>query len=99
MIAACAGIAMERQGVMADRTSAGVFGAVFEILGEDSTKDHKLLARRVFALTTGYDFSPYQMAADESLARLGLDRTAPDADHPDCVCGEYGPGDGATSDE
>ena len=66
---------------MADRTSAGIFGQIFELLAEDPTEDHKALALRVYDMTRGYDFNDYQMNADEALETLGL--VDPDGDEDD----------------
>lgn len=57
---------------MADRTSAALFASIFEMLAENPTDEHKLIARRIWPKTREYDFQPYQMFCDEELAKLGL---------------------------
>lgn len=57
---------------MADRTSARLFGKIFELLAKNPTEEHKAIAKEIFAETGGYDFSNYQMDADEPLIALGL---------------------------
>lgn len=51
---------------MADRTSAEVFGIIFEMLAENPTKENKALAKRIYQLTRNYDFNAYQMDVDEA---------------------------------
>lgn len=70
---------------MADRTSARLFGEVFEILSEHvpAGESRDASARRFWALTQDYDFSPYQMYADDALLALGLARRGVDPDWPD----------------
>ena len=69
--------------MMADRTSAGVFGEIFCILAEDPSDEHKKMARRIFELSRGYDFSPYQMGADAACQKLGLVRRGVDPRYPE----------------
>lgn len=59
---------------MADRTSASIFGTLFEVLAEAPTAEHKALAFKMYRISQGYDFSPYQMGADEACEKLGLRR-------------------------
>jgi len=56
---------------MADRTSAVLFGKIFDILAADQYEE---LARKLWDLKSSYDFSSYQMNCDESLIKLGLAR-------------------------
>jgi hypothetical protein len=67
---------MEEQ-TMADRSSAEIFGEVFDYLAK--TGDVKA-ARHFFKLTQRYDFSLCQMECDKSLVKLGLARKAKDED-------------------
>lgn len=72
---------------MADRTSAEIFGSIFELLAEDPTDHHKNLARKFWRMSDRYDFHPCQMECDEALETLGLARPDPDEDG----CFKYGP--------
>ena len=65
---------------MADRTSAEIYGTIFRALASDKPVNKKALARKFWAESFGYDFSPYQMDCDEELVKLGLAKTV---DHPD----------------
>lgn len=75
---------------MADRTSAGLFGLFFQQLADDLTlasadvvhadrREYILtLARELWPQIWQYDFSEYQMGADEALIQLGLARKTPE---------------------
>lgn len=67
---------------MADRTSAHLFGTIFRLLAKNPTDEHKLIAREIYDLTGDYDFSNYQMDADEELITLGLARMGVDPEYP-----------------
>ena len=68
---------------MADRTSAGLFGQIFEILAQNPTDEHKEIARRIYQLASGYDFSDCQMDADDACLALGIARRGIDPEYPD----------------
>lgn len=69
---------------MADRTSAHIFGTIFHYLaGQPDTKERKELALFLWHSTFEYDFSTYQMGADEALIKLGLAKKDVDPDEPD----------------
>lgn len=68
---------------MADRTSAGLFGKIFELLAKNPTEEHKIIAKEIFAYTRDYDFSNYQMDADDALVTLGLAVKGIDPKYPD----------------
>ena len=68
---------------MADRTSAEVFGRVFQILAKNPTDENKEIAKELFSYTNEYDFSHYQMYADESLIALGLAKLGIDPRYPE----------------
>ena len=57
---------------MADRTSAHLFGTIFRLLAENPTEEHIAIAKEIWPLAWEYDFSTYQMDADEALEKLGL---------------------------
>jgi hypothetical protein len=58
---------------MADRTSASLFGMFFKVLAENPTDENKAIAERLARdYMRDYDFSPYQMYADDALRTLGL---------------------------
>lgn len=80
---------------MSDRTSASLFAEMFTIVAEyvpEPQRDE--VARRLWKLTRDYDFSPYQMYADEALMKLGLARRGVDSDWPnDGEVVLYGPED------
>ena len=65
---------------MADRTSARIFAMVFEHLAEEASDRDKAMAKRLWALTGEFDFSPYQMYCDEALEKLGLAERGGDGD-------------------
>lgn len=68
---------------MADRTSAEVFGLVFEMLAKKPTDENKEMARQLWKKTDGYDFGPSQMDCDAALKKLGLARKGVDPDYPE----------------
>ncbi len=68
---------------MTDRTSAALFGKIFELLAKNPTDEHKAIAKEVFAYTGDYDFSYYQMDADDALMALGLARKGIDTRYPE----------------
>lgn len=68
---------------MADRTSARLFGKIFELLAKNPTDEHKAIAKEIFAETSDYDFSNYQMDADEPLIALGLAKKGIDPKYPE----------------
>lgn len=68
---------------MADRTSARLFGQIFELLAKNPTEEHKQIAREIFAMNGDYDFSNYQMDADDALIVLGLAKKAVHPKYPD----------------
>lgn len=59
---------------MADRTAAEIFGRIFELLAaaKNGDSDPELIARDVFEMTKAFDFSTYQMYADDALEELGI---------------------------
>lgn len=65
---------------MADRTSAELFGILFDVLAQNPDKESKALAREFFELAEGYDFSYSQMGVDEALITLGLAEQKIDAE-------------------
>lgn len=68
---------------MADRTSARLFGEIFQLLAENPTEENKLIALKIYDKAGEYDFSWYQMDADESLVTLGLAKRGIDPDYPE----------------
>lgn len=70
---------------MADRTSARLFGEIFEMLAEEfpagETRDR--LAKRFWVMSRGYDFSDYQMDVPEALLKLNLAHMAVDPQYPE----------------
>lgn len=69
---------------MADRTSAGIFGDLFVYLSEQPQDERtRAFALKTWADSQGYDFSHYQMEADEALIKLGLAKRGVDPDWPD----------------
>lgn len=65
---------------MADRTSAEVFGAVFDMAADYMPDDEVRgrFVRRLWSLAQHYDFAHEQMECDEALVTLGLARREPD---------------------
>jgi hypothetical protein len=68
---------------MADRTSAGLFGMIFELLAKNPTDEHKEIAKEILGKAGDYDFSNYQMDADDALIKLGLAKKAVHPKYPD----------------
>jgi hypothetical protein len=56
---------------MADRTSAALFGEIFEMFAESEQPDLRIV-KRLWVMTRGYDFSACQMDVDDALMKLGL---------------------------
>lgn len=70
---------------MADRTSAEIFGTIFQRLAGnplESSQDVREFTAWLWELAGGYDFSDGQMECHEALAKLGLATVGED---------EYGP--------
>lgn len=59
---------------MSDRTSAAIFGYVFELLAENPSEEHKAIALKLynFYVAQDYDFSPREMYAGEACLNLGI---------------------------
>ena len=57
---------------MSDRTSAEIFGKMFNLLAVNPTIDHRLLAMELWKKRVQYDFHPTDMYADEACIKLGL---------------------------
>lgn len=68
--------------IMADRTSAALFGRIFNRLAQNPTDENKKLASEIFDLMGEYDFNEYQMYEDESLLALGLAKMGINPDYP-----------------
>ena len=68
---------------MADRASASVFGKIFNLLAKEPTDDHKAIAKEIYQETGNFDFSDYQMYADEALIALGLAKIGIDPQYPE----------------
>lgn len=60
---------------MADRTSAELFGYIFDMLAEECERN-KERAVRFWQKAREYDFSWYQMDCDAALLKLGLARNS-----------------------
>jgi hypothetical protein len=75
---------------MADRTSAAIFGEMFNYLA-NGTPDAgaKRMAKKMWDMQKEYDFSPDQMACDNALVKLGL--AAKSKDDEGYACMAYGP--------
>jgi hypothetical protein len=58
--------------MMADRTSAYLFGEIFKELAKDEPIDRAAFARRLWKMAGDFDFAWYQMYCDEALIKLGL---------------------------
>jgi len=68
---------------MADRTSARLFGDIFNMLAEEPTEGNKDIAAKMFPKTRDYDFNHYQMDADDALIKLGLAKMGVDLEYPE----------------
>jgi len=67
---------------MADRTSARIFGDIFDLLAEDPDK-YKEVAHKIYGLVCGYDFDDYQMCANDACLVLGIARIGINTDCPE----------------
>lgn len=79
---------------MADRTSAKIFGNLFDILAKNPDINSNQLAKILWEMQRGYDFSPYQMNADEALVKLGFAKEVPDSEDPEYTVTLYKNGNG-----
>lgn len=68
---------------MADRTSARLFGEMFTLLAEYNDERARKMARVLWDRSGDYDFSNYQMGADDALITLGLACRGIDPDYPE----------------
>lgn len=71
---------------MADRTSARIFGELFQWLADEApdTISRERLVQYLWEKQKRYDFSPCQMECDpEALMKLGLARRGVDPEYPD----------------
>jgi hypothetical protein len=75
--------------IMADRTSAEIFGNIFEILAKNPSEEHKAMALEIWPLSTAYDFNNYQMEADEALLKLDLAKYAEEDGHKVIIYRNY----------
>ena len=67
---------------MADRTSAEIFGNIFDLLAENPTEGNKILAYRIYDMNV-YDFSDCQMGADKSCLVLGIAKMGINPEYPE----------------
>lgn len=63
---------------MADRTSAEIFGSIFEKLSEEPDTANVQFVTWLWEMAGRYDFSDCQMECDEALVKLGLATTSED---------------------
>ena len=68
---------------MADRTSASLFGKIFDLLAKNPTEENKSIAAEIYQMRNGNDFSNYQMYCDESLIKLGLAKMGINPKYPE----------------
>jgi hypothetical protein len=68
---------------MSDRTSAGMFSTMFELLASDPTPQHISWAYKLWQYTSNFDFSSYQLYCDDALVRLKLARVRKDPEEPE----------------
>lgn len=68
---------------MADRTSASLFGKIFDLLAKNPTEENKAIATEIYPMRNEYDFSDYQMYCDESLIKLGLAKMGINPEYPE----------------
>ena len=68
---------------MADRTSAGLFGRIFEVLAKTPTDEHKKIAAEIFELAGDYDFDYREMNAGEACIVLELAVKGIDPNYPE----------------
>lgn len=63
---------------MADRTSAAIFGEIFERLAKLPDNRNKAMAKWLWKKAGSYDFCDEQMGCDKALIRLGLAKAGKD---------------------
>lgn len=69
---------------MSDRSSAHIFGRVFELIDRHVPDEKKKRqARHFWKLSLEYDFGPSDMYCDPALKRLGLARVGVDPSYPE----------------
>ncbi len=69
---------------MSDRSSAYIFGRVFELIDKHVPKGKRFTqARRFWTMSLEFDFGPSDMHADPALKRLGLARKGLSPDYPE----------------
>lgn len=68
---------------MSDRTSAAIFGEIFDLLADNPDERNKAIARKIWGKIGEYDFSPYQMGSDRALLRLGIAKMGIHPRYPD----------------
>ena len=68
---------------MADRTSAGLFAKIFDLLAENPTEEKKNIASEIWPMRNEFDFCDEQMYCDESLIKLGLAKMGIHSDYPE----------------
>lgn len=68
---------------MSDRSSAEIFGVMFELLAKNPTEENKKMAKKMWSYTFAYDFNFCQMGVEEALFALGLAKKGIDPESPD----------------
>ena len=68
---------------MADRTTAALFGKIFNLLSENPDQRAKQIAIEIWGERTEFDFCEYQMYCDEALIKLGLAKRVSDEEADD----------------
>jgi len=77
---------------MSDGTAALLFGNLFKKFASNPTEEHRKWAHDLWPRISDFDFSSYQMNADDALAVLGLARRGVDPEYPqDGEVWLYGP--------
>ena len=56
---------------MSDKTSAEIFGLIFNLLAKQPKSNQKLAAK-IWKISSQYDFHPCQMGCNDALKKLGL---------------------------
>ncbi len=68
---------------MSDGSGAYLFGSMLRMLAENPTDEHKRMARHLYSFAGDYDFSDYEMGADEAGIALGLARRGINERYPE----------------
>ena len=74
---------IKRLSTLADRTSAEIFGYIFERLASSKPIDRETMAKTMWEFSHDFDFSAYQMYCDNALIKFGFAKRGIHPDYPE----------------